>query len=200
MGLPLSQITIAWTAAPGGQALHGMRLDEFVRQRGKPAEEALIDLLIESNLATLLVLGPPQDQLVEPLIRHDLAMLGSDGIYFPDGHVHPRVFGSVGRWLGPLVRDRRVLALEEAVHKLSGKSAARFGLVDRGVIRPGAFADLVVFDPQTITDQATYDHPQKMCIGIEHVVVQGQKILEAGQPVAGLPHPLPGRWLKRGQA
>lgn len=199
MGVPLSQITIAWTAAPGGQSLHGMRLDEFVHQRGKPAEEALIDLLIESNLATLLVLGSPQDHLVEPLIRHELALLGSDGIYFPDGHVHPRVFGSVGRWLGPLVRDRRVFSLEEAVHKLSGKSAARFGLVDRGVIRPGAYADLVIFDPQTITDHATYEHPQQACSGIEHVVVQGQNILEAGRPVPGLPHPLPGRWLKRGQ-
>lgn len=177
-----------------------MQLDEFVRQRHKPAEEALIDLLIESNLATLLVLGPPQDHLVEPLVRHDLAMLGSDGIYFPGGRVHPRVFGSVGRWLGPLVRDWRVFSLEEAVHKLSGKSATRFGLAGRGEIRAGAYADLVVFDPHTITDQATYEHPQKTCTGIEHVIVQGRIILEAGQPVPALPHPLPGRWLKRGQS
>lgn len=200
LGVPLSQITIAWTAAPGGQDLHGMPLDEFIRQRGQPAEEALVDLLIESNLATLLVLGPPRDELVEPLIRHDLAMLGSDGIYFPEGHVHPRVFGSAGRWLGPLVRDRKVFSLEEAVHKLSGKSAARFGLVDRGVIRPGAFADLVVFDPQTITDRATYEHPRQTCTGIEEVVVNGRLILAGGQPVHGLPHPLPGRWLQRGRS
>src|SRR5262249_16855238 len=124
----LSEITIAWTAAPGGDALLGMRLDEFVQQRGKPAHEALIDLLLDSNLAPLMVAGPPTDHLVEPIIQHDLAILGSDGIYFPGGHVHPRVYGSAGRWLGPFVRDRKLFSLEEAVHKLSGKPAARFGL------------------------------------------------------------------------
>jgi N-acyl-D-amino-acid deacylase len=181
-GVPLSQIHIAWTAAPGCAALHGMRLDEFVRERNKPVEEVLIDLLIDSNLATLLVAGWPQDQLVEPLIKHDLAMLGSDGIYFADGHVHPRVYGSTGRWLGGLVRDRKLFSLEESVHKLSGKSAARFGLVDRGVVRAGAFADLVVFDPATIADRATYEHPQAACVGVEHVVVNGRVVITNGQP------------------
>jgi N-acyl-D-amino-acid deacylase len=175
-GVPLSQIHIAWTAAPGGESLHGMPLDEFVRQRGKPAHEALIDLLIESNLGTLLVAGPPTDHLVEPLIRHDLAILGSDGIYQPGGHVHPRVYGAAGRWLGPLVRDRKLFSLAEAVHKLSGKSAARFGLADRGVIRAGAFADLVVFDPATITDRATYENPRQTTTGVELVTVNGQVV------------------------
>ena len=62
-------------------------------------------------------------------------MHGSDGIWHPGGHVHPRVYGSAGRWLGPYVRDRKLFSLEEAVHKLTGKSAARFGLDDRGVVR-----------------------------------------------------------------
>jgi N-acyl-D-aspartate/D-glutamate deacylase len=181
--VPLSQINIAWTAMPCGESLAGMPLDEFVRQRGKEPHEALLDLLIDSNLSTLLVAGPPTDHLVEPLIRHDLAILGSDGIYQPLGHVHPRVFGSAARWLGPLVKGRRLFSLEEAVHKLSGKSAARYGLSDRGVIRGGAFADLVVFDPATISDRATYENPRQTSEGVECVAVNGQLVVENSQPV-----------------
>jgi N-acyl-D-amino-acid deacylase len=200
LGVPLSQIHIAWTAAPGYESLHGMPVDEFVRQRGKPAEEVLIDLLIDSNLATLLVAGSPADHLVEPLIQHDLAILGSDGIYQPGGHVHPRVYGSAARWLGPYVRDRKLFSLEEAVHKLSGKSAARFGLPDRGVIRQGAFADLVVFDPATIADRATYERPQQPCVGVDFVVVNGRLIIQQGEPVVISEQTLCGRYVRRGQA
>jgi N-acyl-D-amino-acid deacylase len=181
-GVPLSQLTIAWTAASGDEPLHGMNLDQYVEIQNKPVEEALIDLLVDSNLATLLVAGPLRDDdLVHPLIQHDLAMLGSDGIYQPSGQVHPRVYGSAGRWLGPLVRFHELFSLEEAVHKLSGKSAARFGLADRGVIRQGAFADVVVFDPETISDQATYDQPRQPCVGIEYVVINGRMVIAKGQ-------------------
>jgi N-acyl-D-aspartate/D-glutamate deacylase len=124
-------------------------------------------------------------------------MLGSDGIYQPGGHVHPRVYGSAGCWLGPLVRNRKLFSLEEAVHKLSGKSATRFGLPDRGVIRQGAFADLVVFDPASIADCATYDEPQRPCTGVEHVVVNGRLVIENGTAVSTLAQPLPGRFIKR---
>jgi len=176
-----------------------MRLDEFVRLTNKTVEDALIDLLIDSNLATLLVAGPPLDHLVEPLLKHDLAMLGSDGIYFAGGHIHPRVYGSAGRWLGPLVRDRKVFSLEEAVHKLSGRSAARFGLPNRGVIREGASADLVVFDPANITDHATYEEPTKPCTGIDYVAVNGQIVVSSGKP-AELPMKgrLSGKYLRHG--
>jgi N-acyl-D-amino-acid deacylase len=195
-GVPLSQIHIAWTAMPGGQSLHGMPVDEFVRQKNKPAEDALIDLLIDSNLATLLVAGSPEDKLVEPLIQHDLAIHGSDGIWHPGGHVHPRVYGSAGRWLGRYVRDRKLFSLEEAVHKLSGKSAARFGLAHRGVIRENAFADVVVFDAATIADRATYEKPTDPCVGIDHVLVNGKLAIQNGQPASPSPSPLPGRYLK----
>jgi N-acyl-D-amino-acid deacylase len=196
-GVPLSQIHIAWTAMPGGESLHGMPVDEFVRQKNKPAEEALIDLLIDSNLSTLLVAGSPEDRLVEPLIQHDLAVHGSDGIWHPGGHVHPRVYGSAGRWLGPYVRDRRLFSLEEAVHKLSGKSAARFGLANRGVLRENAYADVVVFDAETITDRATYDRPTEACVGVDHVLVNGKLAIENGRPVETVKSPLTGRFLRR---
>jgi N-acyl-D-amino-acid deacylase len=210
LAVPLDQITIAWTDGgsrlPGGTRegeapaapLIGLNLAEYVALRGKPVEEALIDLLIDSNLATLMVVGPyDKDHLVEPLIAHDLAILGSDGIYFPGGHVHPRVFGSAGRWLGPLVRDRRVHSLEAAVHKASGKPAARYGLTGRGVVREGAFADLAVFDPATITDRATYAQPRQECVGVEVVIVSGQPIVSGGGPLVDLSAGrLPGRRLR----
>jgi len=195
-GVPLSQIHIAWTAAPGGEAWHGMSLEEFVSQRGKEAHEALIDLLIESNLGTLLVAGPPTDHLVEPLIQHDLAILGSDGIYQPGGHVHPRVYGSAARWLGPLVRDRKLLSLESAVHKLTGQSAARFGLPDRGILRERRFADIVVFDPATIGDRATYENPQQQSVGVAHVAVNGKLIIENSQPATSPDSRHCGRFLR----
>ena len=208
LAVPLDQITIAWTAAPqlpsplvgegsGVRGCIGKTLAQLVEERGKPVEEALIDLLIDSNLATLMVVGPlDKDHLVEPLVQHDLAMLGSDGIYFPGGHVHPRVFGSAGRWLGPMVRNRKLHSLEAAVHKASGKSAARFGFAGRGLVREGAFADLIVFDEQSIADRATYEKPQQECVGVEYVIVNGQAIVDRGQPVEGL---LPGRRVNRGR-
>ena len=206
IGIPLEQIHIAWTDGrshllPWRPSRHtwGMSVPEFASQRGKPAHEALIDLLIETNLATLMVVGPPDsERLVEPIVKHDLAILGSDGIYFPGGHVHPRVYGSVGRWLGPLVRDRKVFSLEEAVHKASCKAAERFGLAGRGAVREGAFADLIVFDPERIADLATYDQPQQLCAGIDHVFVNGREILSAGERGATDPGGCPGRYLARG--
>lgn len=196
-GVPLDQITIAWTNARDNAELIGMSLPEFMQRRGKPIEEALIDLLIDSNLATLMVVGPfGYDQLVEPLIQHDLAILGSDGIYFPGGCVHPRVFGSAGRWIGPLVRDRKLFSLEEAIHKASGKAAERFCLPNRGALREGAAADIIVFDPETVADRATYADPQQQCEGLNWVIVNGQVVMNDGEPVSSKSL-LPGTFLKR---
>jgi N-acyl-D-aspartate/D-glutamate deacylase len=133
---------------------------------------------------------------VFPQNKHDLAILGSDGIYQPGGHVHPRVYGSAARWLGSLVRDRQLFSLEEAVHKASGKSAARFGLAGRGVIQEGAFADVIIFDADRIADKATYDNPRQDAVGIDHVVVNGQFVV--GDQAPEKPTSLPGRYLRRG--
>lgn len=115
-----------------------------------------------------------------------------------EGRPHPRVFGSAGRVLGPLVRDVKLFSLEEAVHKLSGYAAERFGLKQRGAIKPGNFADLVLFDPNTITDQASYSEPLQPTTGMKSVLVNGTPIIEAGQPVPAdqLPKTLPGRHLR----
>lgn len=115
-----------------------------------------------------------------------------------EGRPHPRVFGSSGRVLGPLVREVKLFSLEDAVYKLSGYPAARFGLKQRGELKPGYFADLVLFDPHTIADQATYAEPLQPTVGMHSVLVNGTPIIEAGQPVPTerLPRTLPGRHLR----
>ncbi|MBM3968368.1 MAG: D-aminoacylase [Planctomycetes bacterium] len=115
-----------------------------------------------------------------------------------EGRPHPRVFGSAGRVLGPLVREVKLFSLEDAVHKLSGYPAGRFGLKHRGELKPGHFADIVLFDPNTISDQATYLEPLQSTVGMHAVLVNGTPIIEAGQPVPvdRLPRSLPGRHLR----
>src|SRR5262249_8164049 len=134
-----------------------------------------------------------EDRLVEPFVRHEKFMLGTDGIYFPDGAVHPRMYGSAARLLGDFVR-RGVLSLPEVVYKLSGYPAERFGLSKRGLIREGYHADLV-FDPAGVKDPATFDVPCQFATGVDTVIVNGEPIIREGQPVE-VPRPLPGRYLR----
>lgn len=196
LGVPLDRIHIAWTSSWDNSTHHGKLLADYVAEMNRPAEEALYHLLVEENLAVLLVINAGDDALVEPLLAHDLYMMGSDGIWFPDSVVHPRVYGSAGRLLGSCVRDRRLFTLEAAVQKLSGIPAARFGLRDRGVIRPGAWADLVVFNADTVGDLATYEQPHQFCTGIEQVLVNGVPIVEQAQPVHFGHERKPGRYLR----
>jgi N-acyl-D-amino-acid deacylase len=97
------------------------------------------------------------------------------------GQPHPRQHGCFAKVLGTYVRERRVLSWEGAIHKMTGQAAARLGLADRGVLSPGAAADVVVFDPQTVEDLATYQEPHRYPAGIDWVWVNGGAVLEAGR-------------------
>ena len=197
VGTLLDSFYIAWTATTENSGHHGQRLSEYVAELGVPVEEALYHLLVEESMAVLLVVNPGgDDSYVHPILQHDLYMMGSDGIYFPDSTIHPRVYGSTGRVLGPCVRDSKLFSLEDAVYKLSAAAAARFGLHDRGTIREGAFADIVAFDANTIGDRATYKQPHQTCTGIETVLVNGRVIVEESAPVVLRDEPRPGRYLK----
>lgn len=196
--LDLSHIRIAWLPSKENERAIGRTLAEFVESRGKPAAEALADLLIEEGLAVLCVFHVGDDRLVEPFLQHPRFMLGSDGIYFPGALTHPRQFGSAARMLGPLVRERRLFSLEQAIQKMTSLPAARFGLKDRGVIRPGAFADLTIFDPATITDRATFDDSQQLAAGVRHVLVNGAAIVKNGVAVEDFEDRPPGRALRYG--
>ncbi|MCB0127997.1 MAG: amidohydrolase family protein, partial [Caldilineaceae bacterium] len=122
-------------------------------------------------------------------------MMGSDGIYHEDGAVHPRQYGSGVRLIGRCVRDWKLFSLEDAVYKLSGHPAARFGLTQRGRLKEGNFADLVIFDAATVTDHATYLAPHQRATGVNTVIVNGRPIVLQGEPVTELAGPYPGRAL-----
>jgi N-acyl-D-amino-acid deacylase len=194
--LDLDQIQIAWVFSKENARHQGKLLSDYVLEMGLPPAEALINLLLEERLAVLLVFIEGEDPLVRPFLQHDLYMMGTDGIYFEDGVIHPRMYGSAARLLGPCVRDAKLFSLEDAVYKLSGAAAARFGLKDRGVLRAGAFADVVVFDPATIVDRATFSDPHQSSVGVEHVLVNGVPIIRDSSPLDNLPESLPGRALK----
>lgn len=195
-GTPLDLLKIGWVATKWNARYQGLTLAEFVAQTGRRAADAICDLLIEENLSALAVLFRGNDEWIEPMLKHPKYMMGSDGIWFPDGVLHPRMYGSAAKLLGPMVRDRRLFSLEEAVRKISGYPATRFGLKDRGVIREGAFADLVVFNPETIADRATYEDSHQLSVGVEHVLVNGTPIWRDGKPVENLGPELPGRVLQ----
>jgi N-acyl-D-aspartate/D-glutamate deacylase len=104
-----------------------------------------------------------------------------------EGKPHPRSYGTFPRVLGEYVREQRVLTLAHAVHKMTGLPARRLGLRDRGVIRPGAQADLVVLDPGRVADLATYGDPHRYPVGIEHVLVNGRLVIRDGEHTGVLP-------------
>ena len=174
-------------------------MQEYVNQSGKSADVALFELLIEERLAVLCVMEEGDDALIWPFLQHELFMMGTDGIYFPDAQVHPRVYGAVGRILGRCVRDLKLFTLEEAVTKLTSVAAKRFKLVDRGTLAPAKFADVVVFDPQTVADEATFESPNVPTTGIEHVFVNGEAIVRDGEPLLAKSEQMPGRFLRFGK-
>src|SRR5262249_2718287 len=110
---------------------------------------------------------------VRTVLRHPGTMIGSDGVPAAGGRPHPRLYRTFPRVLGRSTRHLGLLTLPEAVHRMTGLPAATFGLADRGVIRPGAYADLVIFDPATIADRGTYESPRQYPAGIRHVLVNG---------------------------
>ena len=126
-------------------------------------------------------------------VAHPVGMVGTDSTFLGD-KPGPRTYGSFPRILGQFVRDEALLSLEEAVRKMTSAPAARLGLRDRGVIRDGAVADLVVFDPATVRSTATYDEPRSYPIGIEHVIVAGTLVVADGAHTGATP----GRGLRHG--
>ncbi|MEM7340721.1 MAG: D-aminoacylase [Actinomycetota bacterium] len=124
---------------------------------------------------------------IETNLAHDLMMVGSDGIADLRGRPHPRLFGTFPRVLARYVRDRSVLSLSEAVRRMTSLPCARFGLTERGVVAEGLIADLVLFDPRSVRDEATFDDPKQYPSGIEAVVVNGEVVRQAGVDTGARP-------------
>ena len=154
----------------------------------------ICDLLLATDLAAGCVIrhfAERQESDIHALTRHPRMMAGSDGIYC-GGFPHPRGTGTFAKYLGEYVRAG-VWSLETAIAHLSHHAARRFRLADRGLVRPGAFADLVVFDPDTIADRSTYADGKALAVGVEHVAVNGELVLHNGERTRATP----GRGLRR---
>ncbi|MBI4640554.1 MAG: D-aminoacylase [Candidatus Tectomicrobia bacterium] len=176
----------------------GMTLAEAARSVNKPWEEFVYDLVLEEDgiEAFIVPWQTPAEENAETLNRtavHPRMMIASDGVYDVP-HPHPRSYGCFVQFLGRFVRERKLISLEEAVYKMSGFPAQRFGLKDRGRIAEELPADLVVFDPATVADRSTWQDPIQTAVGVEWVLVNGEVVIEQGTPTGRLP----GRVLRRG--
>lgn len=119
------------------------------------------------------------DESVAKIMKHKLGMAGSDALY--GGRPHPRTYGAFPRFFSRFVKELKVLSWEESVHRMTGKPAKKLGLKDRGEIKEGASADIVIIYPQTVKDTATYEDPCRYPKGIEFVILNGKLAVSAGE-------------------
>jgi N-acyl-D-amino-acid deacylase len=173
--------------------LTGKTLAEVARMRGKDLVETIMDLVLEDRSRVGTVYFMMDEQNVEKQIRQPWVSFGSDAASMaPEGvflksSTHPRAYGNFARLLGKYVREQKVISLGEAVRRLSGLPATNLGLDHRGFIEQGMFADVVVFDPQTIADRATFEQPHQYSIGVRHVFVNGVQVLKDGEHTGAKP-------------
>ena len=180
-------------AAPHHPEWEGLTLAELGAQWGCTGREAADRVLEGEGRACMVILDTMTEADVETVMAHPSTIIGSDGIPL-GGKPHPRLHHTFPRVLGHYVRERHVLDLPDAIARMTGRSALRFGLVDRGVIREGAFADLVLFDPTAVADTGTFADPTTVPAGIEKVWVNGVCVAADGAHTGARP----GRPLRRG--
>ena len=169
----------------------GRRLSEIAEAEGKPWVDTAIDLILAERhqVDTIYFLMDEDNlklQLRQPWIKIGTDAAGHDPEK-PKGLVHPRSYGTFARVFGKYVRDEGVLTLEDAIRKMTSAVAARLSIRDRGLLREGFRADIVVFDPSTIADKATYESPHQDSIGVRDVYVNGVAVVQEGKPTGALP-------------
>lgn len=174
------------TGVPEGpnKAWEGQSLAKIALQKGCSPQEAVFDLLVEERLEVSMVNFSMHSEDVATIMQHPMGMLGTDGLL--GGKPHPRAYGSTARILQKFVRQDGILRLEEAVARMTSRAATRLGLYDRGMMRPGMKADLVLFDPTAVEDRATFTDPCQFPRGFEYVWVNGVLALERGQETGNL--------------
>lgn len=178
---------LVFSYLPKNSELVGLTFAEAARRRGQEVPELLCDLLLEEEFRVGFWGLPPEPEVWAQIDRDIMALLsrpdymvGSDAIWVGQ-RPHPRAYGCFARILGPL-RRRFGVPLELLINRMTAVPAARFGLTGRGVLAPGKFADVVVFDPEAITDTSTYEDPRRPAVGVGWVLVNGQPALAGGKP------------------
>ncbi|MCA1648496.1 MAG: amidohydrolase family protein, partial [Chloroflexi bacterium] len=181
------EVLICWVRADGDTAVVGKRIAEIAADRGTEPDATALDLIAaEQGLVNMIAFGRSEDDL-HAVLQHPATMIGSDGLAVDphgpsgSGHPHPRYYGCYPRLLGRYVRDQAMLGLEDAIYRSTGLVADTFGLTERGLVEVGRVADVVVFDPESVLDEATFLDPQQFPTGIETVIVNGTVVLDGGQ-------------------
>jgi len=171
----------------------GLTLAEVSKKRGRTPAETIVDLVLEDDSRVHAAYFMMSEDNLRRLITLPWVSICSDeealaprGAFLQHSP-HPRAYGSFARFLGHYVRDEGLLPLREAIRRLTSLPAKNFGLVDRGALRAGAAADVVVFDPAQVRDLATYAHPHQFAAGMRHVVINGQLALRDGAPTGARP-------------
>lgn len=199
LGSTFDGIQVASVPPDADQSLVGKRIGDLARERGQDPWDAFFQLLLDTGgrVGALYHMMSEDDvrtglQWQDVSIGTDSAAIRTEGP-LARGGPHPRAYGTFPRVLGKYVRDEQVLTLPEAVRRMTSLAAQQFRIAERGTIREGYFADLVVFDPQTVRDTATFDEPHRYPVGIQHVIVNGVPALNP----QGLTGATPGRALER---
>lgn len=194
-GVPIdwTKVQISGVRSANNARWVGTRIADAAAEAEMKPFDFAAELLIEEEGEVACVAFMGFEEAVQAIMQHPTHMVGSDAI-MAGARPHPRAWGCHARYLARYVREIGILRLEDAIRKMTCAPAARIGLVDRGLIKKGLAADLVVFDPQTIQDTATFEHPKQHPTGVHYVIVNGQVVVDQGRHT----HVRAGRALRRG--
>jgi N-acyl-D-amino-acid deacylase len=181
------RITLSSVPHDEYRALEGLNMAEAAERLGHAPEDVCLRLLLATGGKVTIILFSMDERDVDQVIQSPFAMIGSDGLPLRSGRPHPRLYGTFPRFIQRYVRELKRLTLEEAIQKVTAFPAARFGLARRGILAQGKVADVVVFDPAQLGDNATYSAPQVYPDGIAAVIVAGQPVILHGQLQPQLP-------------
>jgi N-acyl-D-amino-acid deacylase len=175
------------------QLYKGKRLDEISQLHGKSADETMLDLIVADRSSIPSIYFLMSEDNLRKILRQPYVSFCSDGYSIPaeppwsDSQTHPRVYGSFARLLGKYVREEKLITMEEAIRRLTSMPAANLKISKRGSLLPGYFADVVVFDPNTVRDKATFDDSHQYAEGMVHVFVNGKQVLKDGNHTGLMP-------------
>ncbi len=181
------RVLITSVGSEMNRGFEGKEMPEVARMMGATPEEAFLRLLVDDHLQVNMVIHSQCEEDMRGLLKHPLALVITDGLAFAPygplgrGRPHPRSYGTFRRFLGRYVRDEGLHSLEEGIRRVTSGPAARMGITDRGILREGLAADIVVFDPAAIRDTATYTEPHQYPEGIDLVVVNGEIVVRDGE-------------------
>jgi len=181
-------VVVTRVVSEENKPVEGRNMEEIREMRGDPdCFTSLFDLILEEEAAVGMVIFAMDEEDVRRIMAHPLQMVGTDSGasaatgFMKRGKPHPRGYGTYPKILGRYVRELGILRLEGAIRKMTSFPAQRFGILDRGLLRPGMWADITVFDSTTVLDKATYQDPHQYPDGIEYVIVNGVVAVDKGK-------------------